>query len=142
MPARPALFAAVVLTAGTLSASFPAAADTPPAPSPSAPLAPTVLPLAPLLERRSAPAFTGGAAAVTLGGVLLLSSALAAGLQAACDAHCDHTPTVIGMVSAGSALLAAGIPLILWGGKLVPRRPLPAWAGAPGNATRGWAFRF
>ncbi len=154
---RPASFVAGAVTAVALLASLPAAADpapgSPAAPPPGAPLARTDAPVTPpFLERRSPSAFTGGTAAVTIGGILLLSSALAGGLQAACDAHCDHTPVIVGMLAAGVGLVGAGIPLILWGGKwvpvaaptpamaLVPRRPLPEWAGAPGS--QGWAFRF
>ena len=157
MRARPASLLAGALAAVALLASLPAAADpvpaAPAAPAPLAPLARTDVPVAPpYLERRSPGAFTGGTAAVTIGGILLLSSALAVGLQAACDEHCNHTPVIIGMLAAGSALVGAGIPLILWGGKLVPvagptpalalvpRRALPAWAGAP--AGQGWGFRF
>ncbi len=157
MPARPASLVAGALAGVALLATLPAAADpAPPSPAVPAPLAPvarTDVPVAPLsLERRSPDAFTGGTAAVAIGGVLLLSGALAGGIQAACDVHCDHTPVIVGMLAAGGALLGAGIPLVLWGGKLVPvagptptvalvpRRPLPAWAGAP--AGQGWAFRF
>jgi len=140
MLARPSSFVAGALTVVALLASFPAAADpapsSPTAPPAAAPLAPRSVPVAAplvdLLQRRSQSALSGGAAAVSIGGILLLSSALAGGLQAACDAHCDHTTTIVGMASAGGALLAIGIPLILWGEKRVPVV----------QTAQGWVLRF
>jgi hypothetical protein len=104
------------------------------------------------MERRSTLAMSGGIAGVAIGSILLVSSAFSGGVQAACNSGCNHTPVIVGLVAAGTTLVVAGVPLIIWGARmvpvagptpaaaLVPKRALPAWVGVVGSG--GWAFRF
>jgi hypothetical protein len=95
---------------------------------------------------------SGGIAGVAIGSILLVTSAFSGGVQATCQVQCNHTPLIIGLIAAGSTLIVAGIPLIVWGARmvpvagpspsvaLVPRKPLPTWIGPTGSGS--WAFRF
>ena len=139
------LLPAAVVCASLFTASA-ASAEPPPAPPVGAPVAPP-----PIMERRSTVAMSGGIAGVAIGSILLVSSAFSGGVQASCNTGCNHTSLIVGLVAAGTTLIAAGIPLIIWGARmvpvagptptmaLVPRRPPPSWARAIGSG--GWALQ-
>jgi hypothetical protein len=99
-------------------------------------------------ERQNKGAMIGGIAAASVGGVFLLTGIFAGAVAADCFGSCSSTQGIaVGFSIAGGVLLAAGIPLIVYGAKKVPvgSQPanasvLPAWAGAPGGP--GWRWKF
>ncbi len=134
-------------------ATPPPATPPPATPEPAVPppvVGPRAVPPPPFMMRRSQVAMSSGIAAVALGGIAFVGTAVSAGIQLGCG--CRRLPTVIGLAATGGVLLALGIPLILYGAKMVPvvepvptvaivpRKQPPAWMGAPGS--EGWAFRF
>jgi hypothetical protein len=116
--------------------------------------------LPPPMQRQSTGAMVGGIVGISLGGVLLLSAAVAAALADSCSVDNNGFTTcssnegaAIGLTVAGIVLIAVGIPLVIYGARRVPlgsalvpgqsnafASPLPAWAGAPGGT--GWRWKF
>lgn len=94
----------------------------------------------------------GGILLTTLGGVGMVSAGVLASTAATCiDCTSQSQDTkafvALAMLIVGGISVGIGVPLIVHGGKRVPRAPdepvarwAPAWIGAPGGA--GWQWRF
>lgn len=101
--------------------------------------------------RRSVPMMAVGGTLIGLGSASVLLGLLGLGFSAIgdCFDNCHRDLTIPNtFLIGGVAGLAVGIPLLVYGKKLVPisssaqagARPLPAWAGAPGGP--GWKWQF
>jgi hypothetical protein len=101
-------------------------------------------------ERRSSGLMMGGIVLTTVGGVGMIGAGILASSAAACSDCASYTRDNKAIISltmliTGAICVGIGIPMIVWGGKRVPRNPGQPVAKAvaarwPGGGGLVWRF--